>query len=90
MAATIVEEADETGRPSTRRFQTLLAGRIGHAERGGGGAGGLGVAAGRGLAVGAGLAVAVGAGFGVAAGRVVGWTPGDGSTAGLAEETAEG
>jgi hypothetical protein len=93
MAATIAAEADETGRPSTRRFQTLLAGRIGHAESGGGGAGGLGVAGGRELEVGAGLAVAVAAGFGVTVGRVVGWAAGDGSTAGLidvgGEEAAE-
>ena len=80
------------GRPSTRRFQTLLAGRTGQADRGGGGAGGLGVAAGRGLAVSAGLAGAVAAGFGVAVtiGRLLDWAVGDGSTPRLAEEEGEG
>src|SRR5580765_73376 len=60
MAAIIVAELAATGSPSTRRFQTLLDGKIAHAESGGTGAG-------------VGPAVGPGVGWGRAVGRGVGW-----------------
>jgi hypothetical protein len=42
MVLTIVAEFAATGRPSTRRFHTLLDGNRGHADVGGGGGAGVG------------------------------------------------
>jgi hypothetical protein len=63
IAATIASEFAATGRPSTRRFQTFEAGKIGHDESDGGGPGvGIGAGGWVGAAVGfaVGVVVAVG------------------------------
>lgn len=65
MAAIIVSLFEATGRPSTRLFQTLEAGKTGQAL-----SGGIGAAVG--VAVGAGVLTGAGVGDG---GRVVGATP---------------
>jgi len=70
MAAINAALSAATGRPSTRRFQTLLAGKIGHWERPGIAAG---VGAGVGAAVDAGGAlVRAGCEVGLIVGRAVG------------------
>ncbi len=59
IAATIASEFAATGRPSTRRFQTFEAGKIGQDESDGGGPG-VGVGAGGWVGAAVGLAVGVG------------------------------
>ena len=70
MVGTRVAEFDATGNPSTRLFQTLLDGKSGQLEVGGGGAAGFAV--GFGVARGAGDAFAAGRGVGRGVGRAVG------------------
>ena len=63
IAATSVSLLAATGRPSTRRFQTLLAGRTGHADTEGGGPTVGGAIGGIGVALGLGFTVGVTVGF---------------------------
>jgi hypothetical protein len=58
IAPIIASEIDATGRLSTRRFHTFVAGKIGHDESDGGGPG-VGVGAGFGKGVGAAVGAAV-------------------------------
>ena len=69
MVATRVAEFDATASASTRLFHTLLEGKSGHAEVGGGGAAGFAV--GFGVGTGAGGAFAAGRGVRGGVGRAV-------------------